>query len=177
MAEAWYALGQARQRQGHTGEARTAYEHAVEIHQRRARDFPEDRINWYELGQSQTTLGQLLQGAGEWPAALELYGGAIDRWERAFPPAKRPESAQSNLSHFYFGKGVALVGLGRFAEAERALDQALALGRPGDRKAIEALRAYAAAQRKAPDLTPTRHREDFRRLLADIQAGRLPSSK
>ncbi|HVY26927.1 MAG TPA: tetratricopeptide repeat protein [Polyangiaceae bacterium] len=125
---------------------------------------PKDPAAWHALGVVRLSLGDLTGAEQAYrsglladPAALENRVGlatlAISRGDLASAlvqydaiAARRPNLADAQL-----GRSFALMGLGRFAEAHRALDEAARLG--GDPKVVAAQRS-ALARRTSPHPAP-----------------------
>ncbi len=152
-AEAWVALGVARRAQGRLPEAESAYRRALALRP----DYAVARHN----------LGALL--------------GQLSRAEESLEHLDRAAALGVRDRPLHFNRGRALIELGRFDEADAALEAAVRLA-PGDAEAqvlLAKLRFMRGDPGFARDLeTASRSEPRLRATLADIlrRAGRFEDS-
>ncbi|NPA91991.1 MAG: tetratricopeptide repeat protein [Chloroflexi bacterium] len=167
QVEAWHALAQVADAQGYTLEARDAAQKALQL--AREQNYPPDVIRGLELTERQLAqaLRHLARAFGvnpETPEGEEQLRRAFDALQKGLQ-ALQAERAEEAVEHFREGLkhapdspilwsnlGVAHMLGGRWDDAERALQQALALDPSYEpaRFNLEKLAAYRSAERASP---------------------------
>jgi tetratricopeptide (TPR) repeat protein len=107
-------------------EAKSAYQKALEIHERLTRDHPETFHFAVDQGMTCTNMANLVKDMGEPQAALDWYAQALEILERLFRQQPKDASARLSLRNAYLGRAEAFAKLARRSEAIQDWDRALA---------------------------------------------------
>lgn len=135
LATLWYEF-----RNRHV-EAQEVYQRALAIRERLVEEEPRVWPYWANLAGTTHELVALLQGTGQWRAALELSTRLINRWQSASRPEQFDERFEAGLGRLYADRAFTLSHQKRYTEALKDCDQAIRLSSGVYRQEYQHLRA------------------------------------
>jgi serine/threonine-protein kinase len=142
-------LGELYHRTGRVDRALDAFRRAEPIGQRLLEAQPEEMEFALILGEITKNQGKLLLNLGRPAEALASYERTVQAVAPARQKSPQDVSARAYVRYGHAGRSMALSQLGRFAEAEQALQAAVALDKPTPDPRIRFARALLEARRGA----------------------------